>query len=111
MKKLIFLLLVASHSFAGFIDGNELYKDGLEYYKSNIGQKASYYSIGLYSGYVDGVFDSYYRILFCPTGRITAGQVFDIVFKYLQNHPEVRNKPANDIILEALREIWPCKKR
>ena len=111
MKKLIFLVLVVSFSFAGFIDGNNLYQAGLEYYKNNIGERCNWFQNGFYEGYVDGAFDAYYSILICPPNNIKAGQVFDIVFKYLQEHPEIRNKPANIIILKALNKIWPCKKK
>jgi len=111
MKKLIFMFLVVSYSFASFFNGNHLYKDGLEYYKHNIGQEGSFYSDGFYTGYVSGVYDSYAGVLFCPTGSVSLGQVCDIVLKYLQDHPEVRNKPANEIVVDALKEVWPCKKR
>lgn len=109
MKKLVFLILVASFSFAGFIDGNNLYQAGLEYYKNNIGERCNWFQNGFYEGYVDGVFDAYNGILICSPNNIKAGQVFDIVFKYLQNHPENRNLSANYLVLKALQEVWPCK--
>jgi len=111
MKKMIFFVLLASFSFAGFIDGNSLYVDGLEYYKNNIGERTNWFQVGIYEGYVFGVFDAYDDLLICSPQNVRGGQVFDIVFKYLQNHPEERNKPANIIILKALSRIWPCKKK
>ena len=111
MKKLVFLVLVISFSFAGFIDGNELYESGLESYKIDIGQRGSWIDVGFYAGYVDGVFDAYVGLLFCPPNNIKAGQVYDIVFKYLQNHPENRNLSANTLVFKALNKIWPCKKK
>ena len=111
MKKLFFLLFMISFSFGGFIDGNELYSKGLEYYKDEIGRRGNYFDIGFYDGYVVGVVDAYDYILFCPPRNVRAGQVLDIVFKYLQNHPEIRNWPANRIVVKAIAEIWPCRSR
>jgi len=95
---------------AGFIDGNELYKLGLENYKANIGQRCNWLDVGNYEGYIVGVFDSYDRLFFYSPNNIKFGQVFDIVFKYLQNHPEKRNLYANIIVLKSLQKVWLCKK-
>lgn len=111
MKKLIFLVLVISFSFAYFMDGNRLYQNGLEYHKNLMGEKSSWVDVGLYDGYVMGVFDSYNGVLFCSPINVTSGQVFDIVFKYLQNYPENRNLSANTLVFKALNKIWPCKKK
>jgi len=110
MKKMIFLFFMVSFSFAWFIDGNSLYVDGLEYYKNNIGERANWFRDGIYEGYVFGVFDAYNQILICSPQNVRGGQVFDIVFKYLQNHPEERNKAADFIVLKALSRVWPCGK-
>ena len=110
MKKIIFLILLISFSFGGFINGNRLYQWGLEYFKKSIGQNWEPVSDGFYMGYVDGVFDAYYNTFsFCPPKNIRADQVFDIVFKYLQSHPEKRNLPAHILVEKALKEVWPCK--
>jgi hypothetical protein len=112
MKKLIYLLLMFSFLFAGsFINGNKLYNVGLENYKIQLGDRGNWIDSGFYMGYVEGVFDSYNKVLFCSPLNITSGQVHDIIFKYLQNHPEIRNLPANLIILKALKKIWPCKNK
>ena len=111
MKKiLIFLLFLVSFSFGWFVDGNRLYDDGLEYHKYEEALNFSGVQAGRYQGYVMGVYDAYDRILICAPKNVTAGQVADIVFKYLQEHPEIRNKPADFLILKSLKKVWPCKK-
>jgi len=102
-KIFLSLIMLTSLSFAGFIDGNELYD------KYQKGQNNILSAGGFYDGYVLGIFDAYYNILFCPPINIKSGQVLDIVLKYLQNHPEIRNKPADYIVIKALQEVWPCK--
>ena len=109
MKKIIFLILLISFSFADFVDGNKLYQTGLEYYKNEIGQRGSWLETGFYYGYVAGIFGAYNTFFFCSPNNIELGQVVDIVFKYLQNHPEKRNLPANILVVKALKEVWPCK--
>ena len=40
---------------------------------------------------------------------ITAGQLHDIVFKYLENHPENRHWPASILVWNAIREAYPAE--
>ena len=114
MRKIFLLLfagvaLVAGSSF--FIDGNNLYEDGIEYNKIEQGGNGSYYSNAFFTGYINAISDAYSGIFFCPPKKIQSRQVTDIVFRYLQNHPENRNKPANEIALKALKKVWPCKSK
>jgi hypothetical protein len=47
--------------------------------------------------------------LFCPPNDITVGQAADIVFKYLDSHPEIRNIQANFLVVKAMTDAYPCK--
>jgi hypothetical protein len=42
---------------------------------------------------------------------VTPGQIFAIVAKYLNNHPEKWNEPAVILVVEAIKEAFPQKKK
>ena len=92
-------------------DGNYLYNTGIEYNKVEQGINGNYFNNAYYIGYVNAIGDTYNGIFFCPPKNVRLGQILDIVFRYLQNHPESRNKPAYEIVTKALKEVWPCKSK
>lgn len=67
-------------------------------------------------GYIEGVVDtdlSLCRFLatsgcgFEIPDDVTSGQVYDVVQKYIENHPENRQQPANLLITLAIVQAWP----
>lgn len=65
---------------------------------------------GLAYGYVESVTDGPARgKKFCPTNGITGGQMVAVVAKYLTAHPERWNYNANSLVIDSLREAFPCK--
>ena len=71
------------------------------------------YESGLASGYVVGVIDTALGTYICfPAGdnNITIRQVKQIVYNYMQKHPELWSSSADVSIVAAMREIFPCKK-
>ena len=44
-----------------------------------------------------------------PDG-VTIGQACDVVGKWLDMHPEELNKPARQLVAEALKEAFPMHK-
>lgn len=38
----------------------------------------------------------------------TYAQMTDVFRLYLQNHPEIRHKPASELLLDSLEEAFPC---
>jgi hypothetical protein len=44
----------------------------------------------------------------CPPKGVTYGQDYLIVVKYIHNHPEEMHKQTSVLVLEALREAFPC---
>jgi hypothetical protein len=119
MKKYFFILILLISSLQlnfAYENGNWLYHKGLKYKKLENGKIRtnnfdSSIDIGLYSGYIIGVTDTWYGILFCPSSHVTNEQIFDIVFKYLDKYPEKRNDSADHLIVEALQKIWPCNNK
>lgn len=60
-------------------------------------------------GYILGVVDAYMNVYICPPANVTAGQINDMVRNYITNIPATRNRSADTLINEALRQVWPCK--
>ena|ERR1700722_16275325 len=44
----------------------------------------------------------------CPAKGVTEGQITDVVIKWLEDHPEKRNDAAPYLIMESLKEAFPC---
>jgi hypothetical protein len=61
-------------------------------------------------GYVMGAADAAWGVYFCPPQGVTAGQVYDMVTKGLNNSPSLRHKSADSLIAVILGAEWPCKK-
>ena len=54
-----------------------------------------------------GMFRDQFRQVCVP--KLAKGvQLVAIVIKYLNDHPEVRHRPAGAIVLIALRQAFPC---
>lgn len=100
MKKLLISLLLCSGvAQAEFKDGNKLLADMNSEYQSDR-------SVAL--GYVMGVTDAYLGILHCAPPNATAGQIRDMVHNYLTNKPSERAKAGDQLVVHALRTVWPC---
>lgn len=61
-------------------------------------------------GYIRGVSDALSISKACIPQNASPGQKMAIVHKYLNNHPEMWNRPAFDVVAFALTEAFPCKK-
>lgn len=100
MKKLLTtLLLVPTMAHAGFLTGNKLYE----------GMISEQTVERLYAlGYITGVHDALEQTNHCSPSNATAGQVRDVVRRYLDQNPEFRNFDADILIRIALSKAWPC---
>lgn len=110
MRRLALLfLLVATPAFA--VTGNQLktwMADDEAMDRHTPG--ASGYAAGLFAGYVSGVADAVQGTAWCTHPHVTQGEVFGIVKKYINDHPERLHLWASDIIESALRQDLPCSK-
>lgn len=88
---------------AGFDSGNRLYEDC---------RASNYFNRGYCGGYVIGVVDAVERSgsgpRICVPEGATKGQLADVVLKYLEDHPERRNRDAGELVPEALHAAFPC---
>jgi hypothetical protein len=100
MKKILAsLLLVPVMANAEFFTGNELLRD--------MQSDAMDQMHAL--GYVLGVVDVHIRSTICPPDGVKAGQVHDVVKKFLEENPAVRHFSADSLIQYRLEQVWPCK--
>ena len=103
MKKYIAgLLLVSASAHAGFLSGNTL----LQHINSNEHIWQSYAN-----GYIIGVHDLGDTVLFCTPPTLTVGQAKDIVRIYLEINPNLRHTVAEALVVNALKQAYPCAKR
>ena len=109
MKKIILSLVFISSLLA--MSGNMLYEYGLEYVKAKNGLKTDGTKVGLFGGYITGVNESIGVLgAYCIPKNTDGMAILDIVFRYLENHPEKRNQIASLLVIEALKEVYPCYK-
>jgi hypothetical protein len=79
---------------------------------SNLGRARRNYCAGFVSGVEEAVrlksqllgADS--RI--CPSSRITSQQLADAYIKYANANPDQLDKPAVEVVFEALKQSFPC---
>ena len=64
---------------------------------------------GMCVGYVVGVMSvmEYINVL-CLPGKSTHAQAALVVQKYLSDHPEKLHLNANELVLDAIEEAFPC---
>jgi hypothetical protein len=46
----------------------------------------------------------------CIPSTVSTAQSLTVVVRYLRNHPEKLNDAFASLVLDALREAWPCKR-
>lgn len=103
MKKTLLAILLAAAGVAqaAFLDGNEL----LRMMRGSADDRA------IAIGYVTGVTDAVKTPQICTPDSATAGQVHDVVRKFLVDEPQHRAASADVIVRAALMVAWPCKSK
>ena len=102
-------LLTISKAYASFQNGNTFYQE--------CQPSSDYINSAICMGYVEGVTDTFIVLtavqkkkIVCMSSDVSARQSFDIVLKYLADHPETRNMEAEVIVMMALKNAFPCHK-
>jgi len=103
----IFLGLFSNTLFAGnFQNGNFVYQ-GLTAWKTpGVGSLDA----GIAYGYVIGVSDALDGAIICLPSNVNQGQITDIVYNYLKDNPQIRQKDGSYLVALALKQFFPCKK-
>jgi hypothetical protein len=103
MKKLLVaLLFVPAMAQAEFRTGNQLLA---EIQSTEVVERM------LSLGYIMAIADNMRYINHCPPNTVTAGQLQDMVRIYLLNNPQTRHRTADVIIMEIMKQAWPCPRR
>tara|TARA_B100001105_G_C22300708_1_gene403702 strand:- start:601 stop:936 length:336 start_codon:yes stop_codon:yes gene_type:complete len=97
------LFLFSSWASAGFFSATYLMQV-LE--KDMRGEE--FYETGVFSGYIVGVHDAGFGILFCTPNDVSIKQIKHVVFNYMNNNPDKWGSSASDIVIESLEKAWPC---
>ena len=101
----------STNSLAYYIDGTKLHTGAIEYQKYELGQVFDSFDVGTYFGFIAGVTESTFNTgLYCPPNNIENEQNYAIVANYLKKHPEKWTQPAVIIVLQAMKEAFPCPK-
>ena len=58
--------------------------------------------------YITGVLDTLHDRTFCLPQPAVAANAIDVVILYLHDHPERLQSPASDLVVDALKEKFPC---
>jgi len=108
---LIFILFLLSPlAYSQFFTGNDLYQKAISEIGKYANTQQDVLANRMYAlGYIIGVFDVGYGLLWNAPPQINTGQVQDVAIKYLREHPERRHEPAFKLLSEAFQEAFPIK--
>ena len=97
--------LVSGAAEAYFFDGNKL-SDWCKSWSSAGG----YLNVksAQCGAYITGVLDTLHDRTFCLPQPAVAANAIDVVILYLHDHPERLQSPASDLVVDALKEKFPC---
>ena len=102
---LVFLVfsLWAAEALSAFYDGNALFAD------CEKGDENNPTEWGICMGYTIGLADAFDERMFCVPPNAKQGQVTDVVKLWLRDHPEKRHSAGSSLVLNALKEKFPCE--
>jgi len=115
MKKTMLFVgfaMAAHWANAQFIDGNQLsiWAQAHERYtQKKIANQDEVYST-MFLGYIMGSYDAN-RSAFCSPNGLTSRQLMGVVNNYLNANPEKWHRAADEIIILAINESFPCPKQ
>jgi len=94
-----------------FGTGEWLHECWLEEQKAsvNVSRVTEWQNVGLYEGFVTGVVSGLRlnQPPFSMPENVTNGEVFKVVGKFLERHPNEWGKSAAVLVVKALRATWP----
>jgi len=65
----------------------------------------------LFTGYVEGVVDSYNPILFCISDGVKVNQLARIVGEFIKANPSEWDHNGSNLVIKVLKERYPCPKK
>ena len=111
-RMLIVLAILAIPNLAwaeGYTNGNLLYQQLSSWRKfsARTGDQEDMITGMIGLGYVIGAIDAVDN---CVPQQVTRGQAAEVVFRYLDAHPELRPFLAASLVKAAVAEKFPCQK-
>lgn len=102
--------VVVTPSSARYFDGSRLKDlvDTDDMVEAKTDNYSDIWGSGALFGYVVGVYEGVEDILVCTPENVKPGQLVGIVKKFVKNNPEMWNMPANQIVVMALSQAFPC---
>jgi len=94
-----------------YFPGSQLYEYGLEYNKMRHGLQSNGAGVGAFLGYIGAINDMAVQHFYCLPNNVEGSTIADVVFKYLDEHPEKRTSMASVLVVNALKEAYPCKRK
>jgi len=119
ISKILFLLTISAALLVSSVSHAVFYYDGYTLKKfadaddrtdTGNAQAIDYAESSNLIGFIVGVNDSIDGILVCIPSRVKIGQLVGMVKKYVREHPDRWNIPANTLVIDALSSTFPCKK-
>lgn len=103
LSAVLLTVVISFNAKAGFDDGNSLHENC---------QASDDYKWFLCIAYIKGTIDASntFAKLACIPPNATAGQLRDIVSKWLRENPEYRSSKAATLVLAAIKEAFPTTK-
>lgn len=115
MRKMFFILLfIPLFSLAESDTGNDMYNVFSSHDACKRNNNCSSGVIGnsvFYDGYIIGVTEALNTFAFCTRNGVTRKQVIDVVNKYTMAHPEERDQRALVLVVNSLKESFPCDRK
>jgi hypothetical protein len=119
MKTLLMVISVAAALLASpaqAVDGNDLYKWGSEWKRSDTPNARD---AGSFTGYIHGFIDLHRDLsdpeigiiktrFFCMPASAQPDRAFDAVMRYLEANPEKHRFTGSSLVAAALWEAFPC---
>ena len=98
----VLLVALSGWVWADYFNGHDLVKHM---------HSAASQDVALFRGYIAGVQDVYNGEVFCVPGHVRLSQAASVVVKYLTAHPSLRHLLAKQLVMNALVDAFPCKKK
>ena len=108
----IVALLTTTAAFAEDIDSGSYYlQHGCKPDLTKTLSQLEAFEAGWCAGAVYGLLYAADTKIICSPPRDTVMQEVGVVAKYIEDHPDTRQKPFRFLALEALKEAYPCDQK
>lgn len=86
------------------------YRDELEELDAALASKLHVDKLSFAKGFVTGAANATAGVTWCPNADVTEEQIFQVVARFMRDHPESRKRSAANMVGDALAAAFPCNK-